>query len=82
MKRHRWQLQEAKNQLSQVVENALTDQPQVITRHGKDTVVVVAHSEWIKQSPQRKKLLDILRACPVPGFEIPRDRDRPRPVEL
>lgn len=80
--KNRWQLQEAKNQLSQVVENALTNRPQIITRHGKDAVVVVAFGEWMKRSPQRKKLVDVLRECPVPDFEIPRDRDFPRRVEL
>ena len=82
MRKSRWQLQEAKNQLSLVVENALTDRPQIITRHGKNAVVVVAFNDWKQQLPQRRKLVDILRECPVPDFEIPRDRDVPRLVEL
>ena len=82
MKRHRWQLQEAKNSLSQVVENALTLRPQVITRHGKDAVVVVSASEWKRLSKPRETLLEVLRRCPEPGFEIPRDLDVPRHVEL
>lgn len=82
MKKNRWQLQEAKNQLSQVVENALTVQPQVITRHGKDAVVVISFSDWIQHSPPRRKLVDVLRECPAPDFEIPRDRDIPKSVDL
>ena len=82
MKKNRWQLQEAKNQLSQVVENALTVQPQIITRHGKDAVVVVSYSEWSQPSRRRRRLVDVLRECPLQDFEIPRDRDFPRPVEL
>ena len=34
-----WQLQEAKNQLSEVVEQALKTGPQIITRRGVDTAV-------------------------------------------
>jgi len=82
MKKHRWQLQEAKNQLSQVVENAMTLQPQVITRHGKEAVVVVSYSEWSRRAKPGKRLVDVLRRCPVPGFEIPHDRDSPRAIEL
>ncbi len=80
--KNRWQLQDAKNHLSKVVENALSLEPQVITRHGKDAVVVVAFSEWMKHFPRRKKLVEVLRDCPVSDFEIPRDRDTPRVVEL
>lgn len=80
--KNRWQLQEAKNHLSQVVKNALANQPQVITRHGKEAVVVVSFSEWSKYSPRRKKLVDVLRECPVPDFQIPCDRDTPREVEI
>jgi antitoxin Phd len=79
--RTRWQLQEAKNQLSQVVEAALTVQPQVITRHGKDVVVVVSMAEWNRIAP-RRKLVDVLRECPVMNLEIPRDRDQPRSLDL
>ena len=82
MKKHRWQLQEAKNQLSQVVENALTLEPQIITRHGKDVAVVVSYTEWRARISPRRKLVDVLRSCPVPGFEIPRDRDTPKSSDL
>ncbi len=82
VKKNRWQLQEAKNHLSQVVENALANQPQVITRHGKEAVVVVSFSEWKKHAPSRKKLVDVLRDCPTPDYQIPRDRDTPWEVEV
>jgi len=38
----KWQLQEAKNRLSEVVDLALEEGPQTVTRHGKEVVVVVA----------------------------------------
>lgn len=82
MNRKRWQLQEAKNQLSQLVEAAMTVQPQVITRHGKDAVVVVSMAEWNRIAPRRRKLVEVLRECPVLDLEIPRDRDVPRSLDL
>ena len=43
-----WQLQEAKNQFSLVVDNALTQGPQTVTRHGEPTVMVVSMAEFKK----------------------------------
>lgn len=76
--RNKWQLQEAKNQLSRVVENALVDGAQVITRHGQPAVVVLSVTEYNKLRARRKALVDILRSCPVSDFEPKPIRDTPR----
>jgi prevent-host-death family protein len=36
-----WALQDAKNKFSELVDKAVGDGPQVVTRHGKETVVVL-----------------------------------------
>lgn len=41
-----WQLQDAKNHLSKVVEKALTEGPQTVTRRGKRTAVVLSVEEY------------------------------------
>ena len=41
-----WQLQQAKQQFSEVVRRALEDGPQVVTRHGREAVVVVSAAEF------------------------------------
>ena len=41
-----WQLQEAKQRFSEVVRDALEKGPQMVTRHGRDAVVVVAADEF------------------------------------
>lgn len=79
---HRWQLQGAKHQLSKVIEHAITDCPQIITRHGKEVVVVMAFSERNKQASQRPELVDILLQCPEKDFQIPREVDAPRELDL
>lgn len=76
-----WQLQQAKNQLSAVVDLALTDGPQTITRHGRPAVVVVAVEQYERET-RREKLSDILRACPVKGWKIRRDRDAGRTLRF
>ena len=80
--RNKWQLQEAKNQLSRVVENALNEGAQVITRHGEPAVVVLSMAEYNKLRSRRKSLVDILRSCPVPDFQPAPLRDTPRSKPL
>jgi antitoxin Phd len=62
-----WQLQEAKNSFSEVVNRALTEGAQTITRHGKPVVFVVSQEEFKKASPPEQKPFDLvahLLACP------------------
>ena len=41
-----WSLQDAKNRFSRVVAAAVEGAPQLVTRHGKPAVVVVAATEY------------------------------------
>jgi antitoxin Phd len=70
MKRRTWQLQDAKNRLSQVVDQALEDGAQIITRHGEPTVVVLSIGEYRNLRKPRKRLIQVLRQCPVKGFQV------------
>jgi len=76
-----WQLQEAKNQLSQVVDSALKNGTQTITRHGKPVVMVVAADSYEQMKP-RRKIVDILRSCPGDGLQIESHKDYPRDINL
>ncbi len=77
-----WQLQAAKNQFSALVNNALKDGVQIITRHGEPAVVVMAISEYRKLKPKKQRLSEILRACPVKNWDLRRVRDVPRDLAL
>lgn len=46
MRSHSWQLQDAKNQFSKIVEAALHGEPQHVTRRGREVVVIVAADEY------------------------------------
>ncbi|NLH41918.1 MAG: type II toxin-antitoxin system Phd/YefM family antitoxin [Planctomycetes bacterium] len=72
---HIWQLQEAKNKLSEVVEAALNDGPQVITRRGADTAVVLSYAEYRRLLLTQKKLSDFFRESPLAGVELDLTRD-------
>ena len=79
-----WPLQDAKNRLSEVVENALHQGHQIITRRGEPAVVVVAFKEFKKLFRKENKLTDFLSKSPLKesNLEIDRPKDYPREVEF
>lgn len=81
----RWQLQEAKNRLSEVVRKATGEGPQVITLRGEDAVVVVAAEEYARLTRKPKRsLVEFLRGSPLAGvnLDLARSRDTGRAVDL
>ena len=80
----RWQIQEAKNRLSELVRKARSEGPQVITLHGQDAVVVVAASEYKNLTPQRGSLVEFMRKSPLArvSLDLKRSRDIGRNVKL
>lgn len=78
-----WQLQEAKQRFSEVVRNALTSGPQIVTRHGRDAVVVVALDEFSRLRGDGKDFKAFLRAAPnIEELNLTRDRRPARRVKL
>jgi antitoxin Phd len=67
----KWQLQEAKARFSKLIDDTLEKGPQVVTRRGIDTAVVVSIDEWHKlKDENRLTWKDVLLSEP-PRFEIP-----------
>ena len=79
-----WQLQEAKNRFSEVVEEALTHGPQTVTRHGREVVVVLAMEEYKRMQRPQKNLFQFLQESPLYGLELDltRSKDFPRDIDL
>ena len=71
-----WQLQDAKNRFSELVETALKKGTQTITRHGKPTVVVVPIEQYKKMSKPKQSLLEFFSASPLKGMKINIDRSK------
>jgi len=81
----KWQLQEAKNRLSEVVRKASDEGPQVITLRGDDAVVVVAAAEYARLVRKPKDtLVDFFRKSPLGAvaLDLRRSRDTGRRVKL
>jgi prevent-host-death family protein len=73
-----WKTQEAKNKLSEVIACALMQGPQLITKHGEKTVVVVSYAEYEKLRKSQGKLSAFFRASPLTGIDLARDQSLPR----
>src|SRR4051812_17936386 len=80
----RWQLQEAKQQFSRVVEGAENEGPQVVTRHGREVGVVLGIGEYRRLRGEKKDFKQFLIGPPYIDVDLPIERDRdPGPdVEL
>ncbi len=73
-----WQIQDAKNKLSEVINRALTQGPQLITKHGEKTVVVISYTEYEKMQKSQGKLSEFFRTSPLAGIDLSRDKSLPR----
>ena len=84
MKENTWQLQDAKSKFSQLVDNAMHDQPQFVTKHGNNAVVVLSFDEYKKIIKPKNDLVTFLRSSPLVDIDldIQRNKDIPREIEL
>jgi prevent-host-death family protein len=70
-----WQLQEAKNKLSEVIEEALAHGPQVITRRGVETAIVLSYAEYRTLLLAQKPLSAFFRDSPLAEEPLNLSRD-------
>jgi len=80
-----WQVQEAKQRFSELVQRALDDGPQLVTRHGKPAVVVLSADEFERLSHQRSRpdFKEFLKSAPdFSVLDLRRRKDLPREIDL
>jgi antitoxin Phd len=78
-----WQVQEAKTRLSEVIEDANSKGPQIITRHGSERAVILSIADYRALTAHKPDLKEYLLGGPkVDSFELERDRDTGRKVGL
>jgi prevent-host-death family protein len=69
-----WALQDAKNRLSEVVDRAVEEGPQTITRRGRETAVVMSVSEYRRLAKPEGGLVRFLRESPLVGVDLDLER--------
>ena len=79
-----WGIAEAKARFSEMIERALSDGPQTITRNGRRTVIVVSADEWARRSRRQGSLADFFASSPLrgSGLRIERPHDGPREITV
>jgi prevent-host-death family protein len=79
-----WTVAEAKAKFSEVLDRALSDGPQTITRNGRTTAVVVSTEEWGRRSKRQGTLADFFANSPLrgSGLEIERRQEIATPPDL
>lgn len=78
-----WQLQTAKQHFSELVERARRDGPQIVTKHGKEAVVVVSAEDYRRLRGGGASLVEFIRAAPdFDALELDRAEDRGRDIDL
>lgn len=80
-----WPVQEAKSRFSELIDQSLSDGPQVVTRHGHATAVVVSYAQWLAFSAKNQRnLKSVLLEPSTPQMELvipPRGSLRLRPLQ-
>jgi prevent-host-death family protein len=78
-----WQLQTAKQRFSELVERARNEGPQVVTKHGRDAVVIVAVEDYRRMAREDRDLISFIQSAPdFALLELDRADDHGRKVEL
>ena len=82
-----WQVQTAKARFSELLRRARAEGPQIVTKQGKDDVVVLPVEQYrklTKRSQQPASLVQFFARSPLAGvdLDLERDRDYGRDIEL
>jgi len=79
-----WTVAEAKAKFSEVIERAMSEGPQTITRKGRRAAVIVGVEEWERKTHRGGNLAEFFAASPLrgSGLKLRRMKDRPRKLEL
>ena len=82
-----WALKDAETSAKEVFERVFTGEPQIVTRHGVPSLVVITYADYEAtprmsvprrgRRPARKSFVEFLRSCPVDNLgELIGERDR------
>jgi prevent-host-death family protein len=71
VKTHKWPVQDAKARFSEFLEATLHDGPQVVTRYGVETAVMVPIDDWRRLQQSARPGLKELLLADSPRADIP-----------
>jgi len=71
-----WQIQEAKNKFSELIDKTLSEGPQMVTKHGTEVAVVMPIDQFRKLTAPKQRLGDFLLDSPLRSSELIIERDQ------
>ena len=79
-----WTVAEAKAKFSEILERAMAEGPQTITKRGRTAAVVVGAEEWERKTRRAGNLAQFFAASPLRGshLKIRRLKAAPRKISL
>ncbi len=72
----KWQLQEAKARLSEVIKKAAREGPQRITVHGDPAAVLISTKEYERLKRPKGSFVKFMRSSPLYGLELNLGREQ------
>ena len=84
MSSQNWTVAEAKAKFSAMIERAMSEGPQTITRHGRTAAIVVGAEEWQRKTTRIGNLAEFFAQSPLrgSGLKLRRSKQRPREIDL
>ena len=79
-----WTVAEAKAKFSEIIDRAMSEGPQTITRKGRTAAVVVGAEEWQRKTMRAGNLVEFFAGSPLRGsnLRVRRLKARPRKIRL
>ena len=79
-----WTVAEAKAKFSEIIDRAMSEGPQTITRKGRTAAVVVGAEEWQRKTQRVGSLAEFFAGSPLrgSGLKIRRRKAQPRKISL
>jgi prevent-host-death family protein len=65
-----WSVQEAKARFSELLDASINDGPQIVTKRGVETAVVVPIEQWRSLQQRARPTLKDLLLAPEPRFDL------------
>ena len=80
---YKWQLHEAKNKLSHLIDVAMQGKPQCITKRGEEAVVVISIEEYKKMTKPKLGLNKfLLKGAKIDDFAVERVTGKVRKLDV
>ena len=80
----KWQMQEAKAKLSEVIQRAVNEGPQEVSVRGKPAAVIISYKQYASLTSPKSSFVQFLQHSPLAGvnLELERDKTPCREIEL